>query len=64
MRPGGKWRIQYLILTPATCKISPLLETNISESLETFGHSFFPPLLPFCSLVRLSNNITDITEMS
>lgn len=50
------------ILTPATCKISPPLETNIWESLEKFGHSFVPPLFPFQSLLHLSCDSTDIAK--
>lgn len=62
MRPKGKRRIQCFILTLATCKISPPLETNLCESLEKSGHSFFPPLLPFHSLVHLSSDSTDIAK--
>lgn len=62
MRPRGEWRIQYIVLTPATCKISPPLETNIWESLEKFGHSFAPPLFPFQPLVHLSSDSTDIAK--
>lgn len=30
--------------------------------MENLGHSFFPPLLSFHSLVHLSNNSTDIAK--
>lgn len=54
MRPKGKWRIQYWILTPATCKISPPTRSKYLWEFGKFWSLVFPS---FASITATSTSV-------